>query len=105
MRAGLVTPSWGKPATVLVAVITDAALDRAACGRVAVMASAGIARAVSPAFTGFDGDLVFALSLGRKRVSPDSVGAAAAVAVAGAILRGVTQAHAGGGLPSAADLR
>ncbi len=45
--------------------MTDAALDKAACGRVARSASAGIARAVEPVFTDVDGDVAFCLAAGE----------------------------------------
>lgn len=107
LRQGLAPESFGRPAapqgnTVLVTVATDAALIRAEAGRLAVMASAGVARAVSPAFTRFDGDMVFVLSCGDRRASVDALGAAAAEAVANAIVRGVTQARSAGGLPGLA---
>ena len=47
-------PDWALPpgqSTTLVCVCTDAALDKRGCGIVARIASAGIARAVDPAFT------------------------------------------------------
>ena len=44
--------------------ITDAALDKLAANKVARMASAGIARAVDPVFTPFDGDIAFCLASG-----------------------------------------
>ena len=50
--------------TTLACVCTDAALDKRGCGIVARIASAGIARAVDPAFTPLDGDVVFCLASG-----------------------------------------
>ena len=60
-------PGWTlRPdqSTTLVCVCTDAALDKRGCGIVARIASAGIARAVDPAFTPLDGDVVFCLASG-----------------------------------------
>jgi len=119
LRRGMAPPSFGRAAapphnTVLAVVATDAALSRAEAGRLAVMASAGMARALSPAWTCFDGDVVFALSCGSadvasggatpssRRADLNALGAAAAEAVAAAIVRGVTQAHSAGGLPGLA---
>ena len=56
--------------TTLVCVCTDAALDKRGCGIVARVASAGIARAVDPAFTPLDGDVVFCLASGALRRPP-----------------------------------
>lgn len=50
--------------TTLVCIMTDAALDKAGCARVARAASAGVARAVEPVFTDVDGDVVFCLASG-----------------------------------------
>ena len=69
-------PTWALPpdhaaaagppgqSTTLVCVCTDAALDKRGCGIVARIASAGVARAVDPAFTPLDGDVVFCLASG-----------------------------------------
>lgn len=50
--------------TTLACVMTDAALGKADCARVARAAAAGIARAVEPVFTDVDGDVVFCLASG-----------------------------------------
>ena len=60
-------PGWAiRPgqSTTLVCICTDAALDKRGCGIVARSAGAGIARAVDPAFTPLDGDIVFCLASG-----------------------------------------
>ena len=51
--------------TTLVCVMTDAALDKAGCARLARAAAAGVARAVEPVFTDVDGDVVFCLAFGN----------------------------------------
>jgi L-aminopeptidase/D-esterase-like protein len=104
MMKGRVRKGFADPNTVLVAVATTARLDRLGAQRLAAMASAGIARAVSPAHTTFDGDVVFALSLGEAQADLNALGVAAAEAVARAIVRGATEARAAGGLLAAADL-
>jgi L-aminopeptidase/D-esterase-like protein len=86
--------SWlGDPTprnTTLVVVATNAALDKLDLFRLSLMASAGIARAVYPAYTPFDGDTVFALSTG---LGPPAnlawLGALAAEAVSQAIVNSV----------------
>ena len=98
MRQGAARTGFADPNTVLVAVATDALLTRIEAQRLAAMASAGMARALSPAHTTFDGDIVFALSLGRAKADLNALGAAAAEAVARAIVRGVTQARSAGGV-------
>jgi L-aminopeptidase/D-esterase-like protein len=66
------------------------------------MAAAGMARAISPAHTTYDGDIIFVLSVGNARADLNAVGIAAAEAVACAIVRGVTQAHSAAGIPGLA---
>lgn len=53
--------------TNLVAVVTDVDLDRRGLQRIAQQAHDGLARAVIPAHTATDGDVVFAASTGRRR--------------------------------------
>lgn len=88
--------------TVLVAVATDATLDKAAAGHLATMAAAGIARAVRPAHTHFDGDIVFVAATNRVAADPLAVGAAAADVVAEALRRGVLRARGIAGVPGLA---
>ena len=66
------------------------------------MAAAGMARAIVPVFTSFDGDIIFALATGRTPLANPMLalpylGAAAANCVARSIARGVYAAN--GGLP------
>ena len=55
--------------TTLVCAMTDAALDKPACARVARMASAGVARAVDPVFSDVDGDVAFCVASGLPATS------------------------------------
>jgi L-aminopeptidase/D-esterase-like protein len=106
LRRGQVRKDFGGSNTVLVAVATNAALTRLEAQRVAMMASAGVARTVSPAHTAFDGDIVFAVSAGPAenplRADVNALGAAAAEAVARAIVRSVTAARSVAGIPGLA---
>ena len=85
-------PDWAALAernTTLVCVMTDAPLDKAACTRIARMASAGIARAVDPVYSDGDGDVVFCVASGLP-APPDRftslvVGTLAATVTAAAI--------------------
>jgi L-aminopeptidase/D-esterase-like protein len=93
--------------TTLVVVATNAHLTKAEANRVALMADAGIARAVSPAHTTADGDTVFSLATGRwtGRADVSVIGALAADVLAEAIVRAVTQATAVAGIPATRDLK
>jgi L-aminopeptidase/D-esterase-like protein len=85
--------------TTLVVVATDARLNRVEAGKLAQVATIGMARAISPVFTMSDGDICFALSAGDKRAPVDALGAAASEAVAEAILRAVRLAPSIHGIP------
>lgn len=57
-------------ATTIGVVATDATLAKAGCGMLARVAHDGLARALSPVHTAFDGDTIFALATG-SRPAPD----------------------------------
>ncbi len=92
--------------TTLAVVATNAALSKAQARRVAIMAHDGIARAVRPAHTPFDGDSVFCLATGANQDPPATdttvalVGALAADCTARAIARAVYAASATGAAPA-----
>ena len=89
--------------TTIAIVATDATLTKAQCHRLAVAAHDGIARAVVPAHTPNDGDLVFAVSTGAGPAATDAqvlqIGHAAALCLSRAIARAVYEAT-----PAAGDL-
>jgi L-aminopeptidase/D-esterase-like protein len=76
--------------TTLACLCTDASLDKRSCAIVARMASAGIARAVNPAFTPIDGDVVFCLASGSDPPPAPGLAASWALAVLGAVAATVT---------------
>jgi L-aminopeptidase/D-esterase-like protein len=94
----------GRDNTVIGVVATNAELSKAEATKVAQMAQDGVARAIRPAHTQYDGDTIFALSTGGKKADLNLVGAYAAEAVAEAILRAAQQAQSAGGLPSGSEI-
>jgi L-aminopeptidase/D-esterase-like protein len=52
--------------TTLVAIFINADLSKPQLARIAKMATAGMARAITPAFTPYDGDIIFSVSIGSK---------------------------------------
>ena len=79
----------GRSHTVIGVVATNARLTKVEANKVAQMAHDGLARAVRPAHTMYDGDTLFALATGQKRGDVNLVGAYAAEVVAQAIVRAV----------------
>lgn len=89
--------------TTLAVVATDAALTRAEAGQVARMAQAGVCRAVAPAGTLLDGDVVFALATCERPGSAFLCGTVGAQVVAEAIRDAVRRATSVRGVPTAAE--
>ena len=89
--AEIATKRFGRrEATTIAIVATDAALTQAQATRMATAAHDGMARALMPSHTPFDGDLVLAAATGaRPLADPLALGHAAATCLARAIARGV----------------
>lgn len=90
------TPQDEAQNTVIGVVATNARLSKEDTNKVAQMAHDGLARAVRPAHTLFDGDTLFALATGEVNADVSLVGAFAAEAVAESIrnaVRAATSLH------------
>ncbi|WP_086818774.1 P1 family peptidase [Allokutzneria sp. NRRL B-24872] len=131
---GVVAPNTGeieaarqrlavKPAplnTTIGVIATDAALSKAECQRLAIAAHDGLARAVRPAHTMYDGDTFFVLATGERELPADEAHpyradekrpprldllcAAAADAVARSVVHAVLAATEISGRPAYRDL-
>jgi L-aminopeptidase/D-esterase-like protein len=93
-----------KSNTMIGVVATNAKLDKEEVNKVAQMAQDGVARAVRPAHTMYDGDTLIALSTGRKKADVNLIGAYAAEVVARAIVNAALRAEGAGGLPAAGNI-
>ena len=91
------------PNTTLVIVATNARLNKVQATRLAQQASIGVAKTISPIWTGSDGDICFAVSQVEAEADPMALGIAAGEAVAQAIVRSVLMARGLGGVPGLAD--
>ncbi len=98
MKAGA-AGGFARANTTLAVVATDARLPKTGCAKLAQLASLGMARTIYPVNTMFDGDTVFALSLGAREADVNALGIAAAEAVTQSILRAVRSAKSLGGVP------
>ncbi|NOX63077.1 MAG: P1 family peptidase [Chloroflexi bacterium] len=94
-----------RDSTTLAVVATNAQLSKAQATKVAQMAHDGLARVIRPSHHPFDGDTIFALSLGDKQADPGLIGAVAADVLANAVLRAVRAAESLHGIPAVRDLR
>ncbi|OLC57269.1 MAG: hypothetical protein AUH85_03675 [Chloroflexi bacterium 13_1_40CM_4_68_4] len=79
--------------TTIGVVVTDAKLTKEQANRVATVAHDGIARAVRPAHTMYDGDTIFCLATGAVAAPYDAVEAVGSDVVARAIAVGVRAAQ------------
>jgi L-aminopeptidase/D-esterase-like protein len=92
--------------TTIGVVATNARLTKAQTTKVAQMAQDGLARAIYPAHTMGDGDVVFALATGALDYDDASrIGSMAADVMAEAILRAVRAATSIPGYPAARDIQ
>jgi L-aminopeptidase/D-esterase-like protein len=98
-------PPYGPPppggSTTLGLVATNAVLSKVEVHRVAVQAHDGMARAIRPVHTSFDGDTVFAVAAPRVEAAADMVAFLAEEALAAAIRAGVRAAAPVAGIPAA----
>ncbi|WP_319406866.1 P1 family peptidase [uncultured Desulfosarcina sp.] len=118
-RVILPEPPTGSPGenTTLAVVATDATLTKAQAKKIAMMAHDGMARAIRPAHTMFDGDIVYCLATGQRPLpetpgffsapvarAVNTIGHAAADCLARAIIRGILDAKSGYGMTAYRDL-
>jgi len=85
--------------TTIAIIATDACLTKAELKRIAVAAQDGMARAIMPSHTLYDGDLIFSVATGTKPLSDKTIdalaiGHAAAIVLSRAIARGIWEASA-----------
>jgi L-aminopeptidase/D-esterase-like protein len=90
--------------TTLGIVATNAKLTKEQVNKVAAMAHDGMARAINPSHTMYDGDTIFALSLGDKTGDVSIIGAVAAELTSEAIRRAIIHAETLAGVPSIKDI-
>ena len=90
--------------TTIGVIATDARLSKEEACLVASSGHDGLARAIRPSHTLFDGDALFTLATGRRRAPLTLVMALAAEAVAEAVVRGIRAAEGLPGLPAWRDL-
>jgi L-aminopeptidase/D-esterase-like protein len=90
--------------TTLACIVCNGLLNKTDMTRIASMAHDGLARAIAPVHTSFDGDVVFALSRGEAPASADLIGILAGLAVEAAIDNALRCAVGAYGLPAANDV-
>ncbi|HVN25317.1 MAG TPA: P1 family peptidase [Syntrophorhabdales bacterium] len=104
LKRGYVRKQFGLENTTLAVVATNGAFHKREITKVAQIAQGGLIKTVSPVHTTFDGDLVFALSMGSVDADVNRVGILSEFVVAEAIKRAVRKADGLGKLPAAKDV-
>ena len=112
-------PSKGAPVqnTTIAIIATDASLTKSQAQKVAQMGHDGMARAIRPAHTMFDGDTIFCMATGRHKLaetpgffhapqaqSITDIGHAAANCMARAIIKAILTAESMAGITAFCDL-
>jgi L-aminopeptidase/D-esterase-like protein len=103
--------------TTVAVVTTDAILNKAQANKIAQMAHDGMGRAIRPAHTMFDGDTIFCMATGKKKLPQTTgffntaqaqaitdIGQAAANCLSRAIITAVLQAKSMAGMTAFCDL-
>jgi L-aminopeptidase/D-esterase-like protein len=103
VKEGVEPPPTAREATTLICLMTDARLSKREAWLVARAATSGVARAVQPTATAWDGDLVYALATGAVDAEPFAISTLAADVTAAAIRDAVRQARGVPGCPAASD--
>ncbi len=101
--------SWGLLCTkgyntTLVLIATNARITVEQCSRLALQGHNGIARAIRPSHTRYDGDTVYVVATQELDVSIDAVEVLAARGCAEAIRNAVLRAESVGGIPARCDI-
>lgn len=86
-------------------IATNAKLDKVKAKMLAQMAEAGFARTLSPVHSTFDGDIIFAVSVGEKEAELNRLGILAGEVLARAVNNAVLYADGLGVLPAIRDLK
>ncbi len=102
---GAITPFYSSAFNTTLGVIaTNANLSKKEVHQVAQIAHLGLAKMISPLHTTFDGDLVFALSYGKKKAHVNTIGLLAEAALMDSVKRAIIKADGFGIIPAYKDL-
>lgn len=106
MKSHPIPKAFGRPClptggnTTLAVVATNVEMSKEEVNRLARMAHDGLARAINPVHTMYDGDIIFALATGEIEAEKDGIGVVAAEVVSTSIRRAVRNAKSIAGIPA-----
>ena len=112
MKKGVTRGQFGKISrsdsdvfnTTLGVVATNAHLTKKELHQAAQIAHSGLAKMISPFHTTFDGDLIFAISYGKKKGDVNTIGLLGEVVLVESVKRAMTKADGFGALPAYRDI-
>jgi L-aminopeptidase/D-esterase-like protein len=90
--------------TTLGVIATNADLTKKEAYQVAQIAHSGLAKIISPLHTTFDGDLIFAISYGKKKADVNTIGLLGETVLIESVKRAVTKAKGWGIIPAHRDI-
>lgn len=90
--------------TTLGVIATNASLSKKEASQVAQMAHSGLVKMISPFHSTFDGDLLFAISYGKKKADVNTIGLLGEVALMEAVKRAIMKADGFGIIPAYRDI-
>jgi len=108
---GDISKRWSLPEvgfsenTILSAILTNVKLSKLEANTLSTRAQNGLARAIIPASTSYDGDVIFTLASGQIEKEPDIIYELATEAVRQSIVSGAKNAESLGNYPSMKDLK
>ena len=105
MKQGIQPKQFVVQNTTLGVILTNARLDKADARKLAQLGQNALARVIAPVHTLYDGDIIFALSVGSMEAGLMQVGILAQEALQEAIWRAVKAADGLGRLPAWQDLQ
>ena len=91
--------------TTIGCIITNAALSKAQCSKLASMAHDGYADAIKPVHTSADGDTIFFMARGDVEVNQDALGDLGAYVMGKAVNNGVRYARSAYGFKAMSDIK
>ncbi|MDR1894693.1 MAG: P1 family peptidase [Spirochaetales bacterium] len=95
---------FGGTNTTIACLATNGQFNKTQCTKLAMMAHDGLARAINPIHTMFDGDTIFALASGEVRADLTAVGSLGAGVLAQAVVNAVKAAESAYGFTAWKDL-
>jgi L-aminopeptidase/D-esterase-like protein len=90
--------------TTLGVIATNADLTKKEAHQVAQIAHSGLAKVISPLHTTFDGDLIFAISYGKKKADVNTIGLLGETVLIESVKRAVIKAKGWGMIPAHRDI-